>query len=113
MEDRRGGYFTRGNPWTTFGGGYLSSGIYAMGFGVNTDLDQPTGTCNFSRIDTALLHLRTKAAVIQNIEASNTVTVTESMTTVGANVLNTLLVWGPNFNVLRIMNGMGGMAFAN
>jgi hypothetical protein len=84
-----------------------------MGFGVNTDLDQPTGTLNFSRIDTTLLHLKTKAAVIQTIEASNTVTVTEKMTTVGANVLNTLLVWGPNFNVLRIMNGMGGMAFAN
>jgi len=113
-SDRRGGYFTRGNPWTTFGGGYLSSGIYAMGFGVNTDLDQPTGTLNFSRIDTSLLHLRTKAAVITDItQGSNTVTVTESMTTVGAIVLNTLYVWGPNFNVLRIMNGMGGLAFAN
>lgn len=113
MVERKGSYFTRGNPWTTFSGGYLSSGIYAMGFGVNTDLDNPTGTCNFSRIDTTLLHIKTKAAVLTSIQASNTVTVTENMTTAGANVLNTLLVWGPNFNVLRIMNGMGGMAFAN
>ena len=113
MVERKASYFTRGNPWTTFSGGYLSSGIYAMGFGVNTDLDNPTGTCNFSRIDTTLLHIKTKAAVLTSIQASNTVTVTENMTTAGANVLNTLLVWGPNFNVLRIMNGMGGMAFAN
>ena len=113
MQQRRGSYFTRGNPWTTFGGAYLSSGIYAMGFGAYTDLDKPTGSLNFSRIDTAILQVQTKAAVLTNIEASNTVTVTELMTTVGANVLNTCLVWAPNFNVLRIMNGMGGLAYAN
>ena len=36
--------------------------------------------------------VRTKAAVITTIQASNTATVTEEMTTVGANVLNTLYV---------------------
>lgn len=113
LEYRKASYFTRGNPWTTFSGGYLSSGLYAMGFGVNTDLVEPTGSLNFSRIDVAVLQLQTKAAVLTNIQPSNTMTVTEAMTTVGANVLNTLLVWAPNFNVLRIMNGMGGMAFAN
>jgi hypothetical protein len=114
MAARRGSYFSRGNPWTTFSGGYCSAGIYAMGFGAYTDRDEPTGTCNFSRIDTAILQVRTKAAVITDATVgSNTVTIEESMTTVGANVLNTMYVWGPNYNVLRIMNGMGGMAFAN
>jgi hypothetical protein len=39
--------------------------------------------------------------------------VTENMTTVGANILNNLLVWAPNFNILKISDGMGGLAFAN
>ena len=113
MQQRRGSYFTRGNPWTTFTGAYCSSGIYAMGFGVHTDLDDPSGSLNFSRIDTAILNIKTKAAVLTNIEASNTVTIPESVTTATANVLNTCYVWAPNFNVLRIMSGMGGMAYAN
>lgn len=110
---RKGGYFTRGNPWTTFTGGYLSSGVYAYGFGVHSEISNPTGTLNFSRIDTSILKLRTKAATIAAITPSNTVTVTEEMTTVGANILNTCLVWAVNYNVLRINSGMGGMAFAN
>jgi len=48
---------------------------------------QPSGTCNFSRIDTATLELST-AAVVQNIYALN-------------------------YNVLRIMSGMGGLAYSN
>lgn len=113
FSTREGGYFTRGNPWTSFSGGYASSGIYAYGFGLHSNRAKPTGTLNFSRIDSAILHVRTKAAVIADVTQPSNTTVTESMTTVGANILNTCYVWAPNFNVLRIMSGMGGMAYAN
>tara|TARA_Y100000768_G_scaffold384411_1_gene368399 strand:+ start:621 stop:1652 length:1032 start_codon:yes stop_codon:yes gene_type:complete len=55
---------------------------------------QPSGTCNFSRIDNARLVL--------------------SGLTYGANNNNTTLnVFAMNYNVLRIMSGMGGLAYSN
>lgn len=113
FSTRKGSYFSRGNPWTSFSGTYTSAGVYAYGFGLRSDIRDPTGTLNFSRIDTAILQVRTKAAVIADIKIPSATTVTESMTTIGANILNTICVWAPNFNVLKITRGMGGMAYAN
>lgn len=113
LDDQRGSYFTRADPWTSFSGGYLSSGIYTYGFGIHSDNSDPSGTLNFSRIDMSVLNIRTKAATIAAIAPSSTETVTEQMTTVGASVLNRILVWGVNYNVLRIASGMGGLAYAS
>lgn len=113
FQSRRGSYFTRGSPWTSFSGGYMSSGMYAYGFGIHSDRDDPTGTLNFSRVDNATLHVSTKAAILTNILDPSATTVTEEMTTVGANVLNTLYVWAVNYNVLRINSGMGGLAYSS
>jgi len=49
---------------------------------------QPSGTCNFSRIDNARLN-------------------------VGATDSNGLYLFAMNYNVLRIMSGMGGLAYSN
>ena len=49
---------------------------------------QPSGTCNFSRIDNARLHL---AGVTSN----------------------GVYLFALNYNVLRIMSGMGGLAYSN
>lgn len=51
---------------------------------------QPSGTCNFSRIDNAILQL------------------TEAGTAAG-----TAAIFAVNYNVLRIMSGMGGLAYSN
>ena len=53
---------------------------------------QPSGTCNFSRIDNARLVL---SGIAGNTSAS------------------TLNVFAMNYNVLRIMSGMGGLAYSN
>ena len=50
---------------------------------------QPSGTCNFSRIDNARLN-------IANVSSSNN-----------------LYLFAMNYNVLRIMSGMGGLAYSN
>jgi hypothetical protein len=89
----------------------MSSGLYAYGFGIHSDRIDPSGTLNFSRIDNAALHIRTKAAIVEDVNAPGNVT--ELMTTVGANVLNTLYVWAPNYNVFKIQSGMGGMQFSS
>jgi len=67
-----------------------SAGINVYSFALNPEEHQPSGTCNFSRIDNA------------------TLTVTTS-----ADSGSDLYVYGVNYNVLRIMSGMGGVAYSN
>ena len=61
--------------------------INVYSFALKPEEHQPSGTCNFSRIDTA--HLEFSSAVtVQN-------------------------VYAVNYNVLRVMSGMGGLAYSN
>jgi hypothetical protein len=65
----------------------LARDINCYSFALKPEEHQPSGTCNFSRIDTAQLQL-SASGLIQNIYAVN-------------------------YNVLRIMSGMGGLAYSN
>lgn len=67
--------------------------IHVYSFALNPEEHQPSGTCNFSRIDNATLVLTS-----MNIDASAT---------------GILKVFAVNYNVLRIMSGMGGLAYSN
>jgi hypothetical protein len=64
--------------------------IYVYSFALNPEEHQPSGTCNFSRIDNATLVLNRSGAAT-----------------------GTLKVFAVNYNVLRIMSGMGGLAYSN
>ena len=64
---------------------------HVYSFALKPEEHQPSGTCNFSRIDNAVL----------NLKHGN----------VGDN--GTLKVYAVNYNVLRIMSGMGGLAYSN
>ena len=66
-----------------------SAGINVYSFALNPEEHQPSGTCNFSRIDNATLTVNTGAAG------------------------TSLYVYGVNYNVLRVMSGMGGVAYSN
>jgi len=90
-------YFTRTQVWqhhSGYGGidtdqgapGSLSS-IAVYSFALKPEEHQPSGTCNFSRIDNAELNLSTTA--------------------------DALYIYAVNYNVLRIMSGMGGLAYSN
>jgi len=65
------------------------AGVNVYSFALNPEEHQPSGTCNFSRIDNATLTV-----------------------TAGAGVAETY-IYGVNYNVLRIMSGMGGVAYSN
>jgi hypothetical protein len=88
--------------------GLISDSICVYSFALNPEEHQPSGTCNFSRIDTAVLN--TSQAVDNNtdnnLEASK-----------GAQALNNInqeaKIVAINYNVLRIMSGMGGLAYSN
>ena len=94
FKDQSGKYFNQMEPaWHHTGTPY--PGIYAYSFALKPEEHQPTGTCNFSRIDNAQVDVRVKAGI-------NT-----------TQAANTLEMFAVNYNVLRIQSGMGGLAFSN
>ena len=68
---------------------YGSDSIAVYSFALKPEEHQPSGTCNFSRIDT-----------VQLIESQNSSP-------------QELTIYAVNYNVLRIMSGMGGLAYSN
>ena len=71
------------------------SGINVYSFALRPEEHQPSGSCNFSRIDNATLQL-----VLSNATVSGTNTAK-------------VRVYATNYNVLRVMSGMGGLAYSN
>jgi hypothetical protein len=84
-------YFTRNQIYEThtgFGATGVADSIAVYSFALRPEEHQPSGTCNFSRIDTAQLYF-------------------------SGDVVNALYIYAVNYNVLRIMSGMGGLAYSN
>lgn len=115
FTERPGRYFQSANPWFSMYGMEVSCGVYVYNFGLNNYLSlTQRGTMNFSRVDNATLKFTTKAAVIATPPAIRTQTTTnESQTYTDNSVLTTAEVFATNYNILRIMSGMGGLAYAN
>ena len=72
--------------------------IYTYSFALKPEENQPSGTCNFSRIDTA--------TIVMNMSGNYVVDENTD------NVWN-LRVYAINYNILRVMSGMAGMAYSN
>ena len=89
---RPGSYFNLIQPFQHHENIPSNSGINVYSFALKPEEHQPSGTLNMSRIDTAVLNLD----------------VTSSMT--GSKNLH---VYAVNYNVLRILSGMGGLAYSN
>jgi hypothetical protein len=71
-------------------------GINVYSFALKPEEHQPSGTLNMSRIDTAVLNL--------TMNANGDFSATSG---------HSLSVYAVNYNVLRIMSGMGGIAYSN
>jgi hypothetical protein len=70
-------------------------GINVYSFALRPEEHQPSGTCNFSRIDNATLQLVLSNATVEGTKTAK------------------VRVYATNYNVLRIMSGMGGLAYSN
>ena len=68
----------------------MEKAINVYSFALKPEEHQPSGTCNFSRIDNAQLNF---ANDLHTSESQN--------------------LYAVNYNVLRIMSGMGGLAYSN
>lgn len=97
-----GNYFNYVQPYQHFSN-TPCDGINTYSFALTPEEHQPSGTCNFSRIDTADLFL-TFAQYDQNGRDQY------------RNFLDSdtkISIFAVNYNVMRIMSGMGGLAYSN
>jgi hypothetical protein len=90
---RIGEYFNKVVPYYFHSRVPKSNGVFVYSFALKPEDYQPSGTCNFSRIDNAQL-----ALVMKNINTSNP---------------GKGNIYAINYQLLRIANGMGGIAYAS
>ena len=91
--ERDGRYFNLVQPFQHHTNVPNNAGINVYSFALKPEEHQPSGTLNMSRIDTATLSLNYESDV--NTSTDN------------------LSVYAVNYNVLRILSGMGGIAYSN
>ena len=90
FKEQYGNYFNSVQPFYHHTGTPYP-GIYVYSFALQPEEHQPTGTCNFSRIDNAQVSVQMKS--------NNQATLQK--------------LFAVNYNILRIQSGMGGLAFSN
>ena len=104
FQDRDGNYFNYVQPSQHFSN-TPADGINVYSFALKAEDHQPTGTCNFSRIDNATLQV--------NCGLYNNVATDYLTGYLGANSSSVLNIYTVNYNVLRVMSGMAGTAYSN
>jgi len=90
FKERDASYFRICQPYQA-GHKIPTKHIYMYSFALNPEEHQPSGTCNFSRLDNA--HI--------------------SFNSLNDEPKHKINVYALNYNVLRIMSGMGGLAYSN
>jgi hypothetical protein len=94
FSEREGSYFDVVQPYQCHTRA-PDTGINVYSFALRPEEHQPSGSCNFSRIDNAVLQL---------VLSSGTVAGTATAK---------VRVYAVNYNVLRVMSGMAGVAYSN
>jgi hypothetical protein len=94
FSEREGSYFSWVQPYQCHTR-CPDEGINVYSFALRPEEHQPSGTCNFSRIDNATLQLVLSNATVEGTKTAK------------------VRVYASNYNVLRIMSGMGGLAYSN
>jgi Major capsid protein N-terminus/Large eukaryotic DNA virus major capsid protein len=94
FSERDGRYFNLVQPYQHHEN-VPKNGINMYSFGLKPEEHQPSGTCNMSRIDNATLQLTLTSA------------------TVTGNKTAKIKIFATSYNVLRVMSGMGGLAYSN
>lgn len=90
FKRRKGTYFSKVQRYQHHTGIGNLEYVYIYSFGLKPEEHQPSGTCNFSRIDNAIISY-----------------------TQESQVADVFRMWAVNYNVLRIMSGMAGLAYSN
>ena len=94
FSEREGSYFDVVQPFQHHTKN-PSTGINVYSFALRPEEHQPSGTCNFSRIDNAVLQLVLSSGTVSGVVTAK------------------VRVYAVNYNVLRVMSGMAGVAYSN
>jgi hypothetical protein len=94
FSEREGTYFDLVQPYQHHTRA-PDTGINVYSFALRPEEHQPSGSCNFSRIDNATLMLVLSNATVEGTKTAK------------------VRVYATNYNVLRVMSGMGGLAYSN
>jgi len=94
FSEREGSYFDLVQPFQHHTR-TPDTGINVYSFALKPEEHQPSGSCNFSRIDNATLQLVLSNATVEGTSTAK------------------VRVYATNYNVLRVMSGMGGLAYSN
>jgi hypothetical protein len=94
FSEREGSYFDVVQPFQHHTRA-PDSGINVYSFALRPEEHQPSGSCNFSRIDNAVLQLVLSAPTVSGTATAK------------------VRVYAVNYNVLRVMSGMAGVAYSN
>jgi hypothetical protein len=109
FSEREGKYFNTVQPYQHHTAS-PAVGINVYSFALKPEELQPSGSCNFSRIDNAVLNLTltpsTFATTINGVDG-NSVWAADKAASAAVRI------YAVNYNVLRIMSGMGGLAYSN
>jgi hypothetical protein len=112
MDKRYGDYFSKVQAYQHHSGS-SQPGVYSYSFALKPEEHQPSGTCNFSRIDTA--------TIVMNMAGVGTtpggVFTGGSTGAPNFGLLDVdnwdVRVYAVNYNILRVMSGMAGLAYSN
>jgi hypothetical protein len=96
--ERPGSYFSLVQPCNHHTNIPESPGINIYSFALKPEDYQPSGTINFSRLDTAKLKVTTGSLYCDKTKY------------LGGTPMN-ISIYAMNYNILRIVNGMGGLAY--
>ena len=94
FSEREGSYFDVVQPFQHHTRA-PDCGINVYSFALRPEEHQPSGSCNFSRIDNAVLQLVLSAPTVSGTATAK------------------VRVYAVNYNVLRVMSGMAGVAYSN
>jgi hypothetical protein len=115
LDRRFGDYYSKVQSYQHHSGISPGGGVYSYSFALKPEENQPSGTCNFSRIDTA--------TIVMNMAGLGTTQGGPSTSGTNPNKPDfaktpdfenwDVRVYAVNYNILRVMSGMGGLAFSN
>jgi hypothetical protein len=94
FSEREGSYFDTVQPFQHHTRA-PDTGINVYSFALRPEEHQPSGSCNFSRIDNAVLQLVLSSGTVSGVKTAK------------------VRVYAVNYNVLRVMSGMAGIAYSN
>lgn len=100
FDEREGAYFNYVQPQQHHSR-TPADGVNLYSFALHPEQHQPSGTANLSRIDNCNLNLTMASQTVNGINVQS------------LNSDTKLFIYAVNYNVLRVLSGMGGLAYSS